>query len=105
MYDALFKDSEDAELDSQTIQTLELTSKGMLILLERQAKDQLPGGKYASVDLQYPGYRNVPTTNTVSERDFGILDYLLRQKAAAKLMYQECLTLWMNNRLPPVCHR
>jgi hypothetical protein len=39
----------------------------------------------------------VPTTNTISERDFAVLDLLVRNKPAAHTSTYESLIMWMNN--------
>ena len=46
IYDALFKTTGDAKFDSLTQQALEMLMHGLLLILEKQAQDQLPGGKY-----------------------------------------------------------
>ena len=60
-----------------TQQSLEVIFHAMLIILERQCVDQLPGGKYwqprESIAM---AATNVPTTNKASESDFAILDLL-----------------------------
>lgn len=49
----------------------------LLLILERQAEDQLPGGKHHCpiVGLQKSA-ANVPTTSIIGEWDFGSLDML-----------------------------
>jgi E1A/CREB-binding protein len=71
----------------------------MLIILERQCKVQLPGGKYwdhepASIDK----LSTIPTTNTVSERDFAQLDVLMRTKPSAFTTTFESIIMWTNNK-------
>ena len=46
LHEKLFAATDDAELDSLTQMAVTLMSAEMLILLERQAESQLPGGKY-----------------------------------------------------------
>ena len=46
LFDKIFADSGDVELESLTQQALEILMNGLLILLERQAQDRLPGEKY-----------------------------------------------------------
>jgi hypothetical protein len=69
LYLALFQ-SEDDQLDCLTQECLEMLSHSLLLVLERQAQDQLPGGKYfqPSEELKKQA-SSVPTTNTISERD------------------------------------
>ena len=78
---------------------LELLVHSILLILDRQAKDQLPSGKYAdpSPELMEQA-KCVPKTNTVSERDFGSLDLLLRMKPAASTICFESIILWSNNK-------
>jgi E1A/CREB-binding protein len=55
----------------------------------------LPGGKY----FQNTKSNSVVTaTNIASERDFAILDRLMRCKPSASTTCLEALTLWMNNK-------
>jgi hypothetical protein len=42
--------------------------------------------------------KSVPKTNTVSERDFGSLDLLIRMKPAATTLCYESVILWTNNK-------
>ena len=79
IYDSIFKDHPDPESEAMFVQALELISCAVLLILERQCKDQLPGGKYwqpsPSTDDRF---QNVPPTNLVGERDFPQLDLLIR---------------------------
>lgn len=70
------------ELDSLTQLALE-----MLILVERQAASQLPGGEYwePSSDLKVSA-SNVLKTNVVSEHDMAVLDNLLHEKSGQSLL-------------------
>uniref|UniRef100_A0A2C9KLX8 Uncharacterized protein n=1 Tax=Biomphalaria glabrata TaxID=6526 RepID=A0A2C9KLX8_BIOGL len=99
IYNILFEPSDDDQLDSLTIMALELISTEMLIILERQAKDQLPGGHHWEPTNQVlKAGANCPTTNAISERDFALLDYLLRIKPSANLSTMETIILWINNK-------
>ena len=84
VYDSLFA-GQEVQVEVLTQEVLELIFHSWIILLERQAKDQLPGGKYSnpSPDLQTQ-VKNVPATNMASERDFGLFDLLLRSKPSAR---------------------
>ena len=100
LYGHLFDESGDEELDCLTQESLEILCHALLLILERQATDQLPGGKYWSEpgqpvsDKLQTQTSNVPTTNTVSERDFSVLDLLMRTKPNATVLAQEALTMW-----------
>lgn len=96
IYDALFALS---PLDSLTQTFLEALMHGLLLILERQVQDQLPGGKYFKPSQsQLTAAANVPTSNVVSERDFGCLDLLMRMKLSAKTFSLEALIMWANNK-------
>ena len=99
MYDELFQESDDADFCTYTQVALEMILTGIVLILERQAKDQLEGGKYfAPSNSLLHSSKNVPTTNTVSERDFAILDVLVRLKPAASCHSLETYILWCNNK-------
>ena len=70
----------------------------MLLILERQAKDQHPGGRYyePSVTDQMRA-SSVPTTNTCSERDFAQLILLMRLKPSAPTIAYEAIIMWSSN--------
>jgi hypothetical protein len=75
-----------------------MMSASILLVLERQAQDQLPGGKYHQPsEAMKKQAASVPTTNTISERDFAILDILIRTKPAANVSTLESLIMWGNN--------
>ena len=99
VYDALFSPSGDAQLDSLTQMAIELISAEMLILLERQAATQLPGGKYwQPEETLKQAATHVPAHNMASERDMAILDNLLRIKPAATPNTIETSLMWFRNR-------
>ena len=77
LYDKLFESTTDS-FDILTQQCLEVLFHAILIILERQCVDQLPGGKYWNPnDNNRSMAQNVPSTNKVSEGDFGIIDLLM----------------------------
>ena len=101
LYDSLFQVSEDPTLDTYTQMCLELCLNGMLLIIERQAKDQLSGGKYSNVaddSTLHEECKNVPTTKTCSERDFAVLGILMRMKPAATNLVYEAVIMWSNNQ-------
>ena len=98
IYDALFEATEDTDFDSLTQQALEMLMHGRILILERQAQDQLPGGKYSNPsESEKIISSNVPSTNMASERDFAILDLLIRSKPHATTLAYEALIMWQNN--------
>ncbi|XP_072051465.1 uncharacterized protein [Amphiura filiformis] len=95
VYEALFAEHDPAQ-ETMCIQALELICTAMLLILERQCRDQLPGGIYWETDTT--AWSNVPATNMVGERDFAVLDLLIRQKPAARTTSLEALIMWSNNK-------
>jgi E1A/CREB-binding protein len=99
IYESLVAPAEDALLDTYTQMALEICFSAMLIILERQCKDQLPGGKYWDLEpATIDKLLTVPTTNTVSERDFAQLDVLMRTKPSASTTTFESIIMWTNNK-------
>lgn len=75
--------------------------KGFSTTTQRLLLDHLPGGKHHTqsediLDLQ--DVASVPTTNTSPERDFAILDRLLREKPNAKLIAIESMMMYRQNK-------
>ena len=91
----LFQDCADPVVDTNTQTALELATGGMLLILQRQEKDQLTGGKFydCPVAAKMRG-AIVPTTNTSSERDFDQLEMLMRLEPSAST---ECLESLYNH--------
>ncbi|CAH1242603.1 Hypp6877 [Branchiostoma lanceolatum] len=105
LFQSLFAPSEDDELDVLTQQALEVVCASMLILLERQAEEQLPGGKFwQPTEAEKQKSHHVPTTNVVSERDFAVLDNLLRAKPYASSTACEAYIMWLNNQTSTWLH-
>lgn len=99
IYDSLFENTNDAIFETYTQMALELAIGGMLLILERQAKDQLPGGIfYEPCETDQLRASAVPTTNTCSERDFAQLDVLMRLKPSASTTAYESIIMWTNNK-------
>ena len=98
IFDSLFQE-QSVQLETLTQEALQIIFNSWIILFERQAQDQLPGGKYASPSSEQLAQAvNVPATNMASERDFGVLDLLLHLKPAARLISHEALVMWTNNK-------
>ncbi|XP_052280527.1 uncharacterized protein LOC127878134 [Dreissena polymorpha] len=99
IYRSLFSATGDPVNETYTQMALELICGGMMLILERQAKDQLPGGKFILPgEQEATRSQNVPTTNTCSERDFGQLDALMRLKPSASTTAYESCIMWSNNK-------
>lgn len=100
MNDSLFIPVSE-EFDQLTQHALEMLMNALLIILERQAMDQLHGGIYMYYEPnleQQSTAADVPTKNVVSERDFAILDMLVQQKLLANIASYEAIILLMNNK-------
>ena len=90
---------EDDEFQILTQQILELLCSVILIVLEKQCQDQLPGGKYTKLSESLKTQAlSVPASNIRSERDYAIFDVLLRSKPFARVASMEALIMWANNK-------
>ena len=101
IYDELFQDTMDEELDNLTKICLQLLSCACTILLSRQLYDQLPDGRYyqPSGDIMQET-AGAPKHNIISEWDFAQLDRQLLQKPAASTIALSSLICFMNNGTP-----
>lgn len=90
------KDSEDCVQAESIAQTLFTSLKG---LLERQLKDQLPGGKYANAsDNVKKEFLSTLKHNKLPEFLFGQLDYIVRCRPNASILANEALILYSFNK-------
>ena len=97
--DHLFSESGDADLDALTQLALECMSSEMLILLERQAEDQLPGGSLSTPSQAIVNSSsNVPADNRISEHTMACLDNILKIKPAAVVETIETIVMWQSNK-------
>lgn len=68
-------------------------------LLSRLVQDHLPGGAHYNPSAQLTNEtKSVSKTNAVSERDFGKLDRLLREKPNASTLSLEAIVLFSSNK-------
>ena len=67
---------------------------------QRLLLDHLPGGMYNSVTdtVVVNETASVPTTNVAPERDFAILDRMIREKPNANLVAIESMILYSHNK-------
>ena len=81
VFDTLFAETNDPELDLLTQECLELICCCCVTMINRQLKDQLPGGKYhqPSTDVMKETEK-CHTTNILSERDFAQIGKSNRNK-------------------------
>ena len=103
-----FSPSEDAiwhclitpsESDSTTQEILQIIFHAFSVLLARLLSDHLPGGIHDNPCTQLQREtKSVPKTNVISERDFGQLDRLLREKPNASTLSLEAMVLFSNNK-------
>ncbi|XP_065656137.1 uncharacterized protein LOC136081830 [Hydra vulgaris] len=99
VYTKLFECTQNDEFDSLTVQSLEIIFHSILVILERQCADQLPGGKYWNPSNSVSeAASNVPVTNKASESDFAILDLMVRTKPNANVQTIQALTMWSQNQ-------
>ena len=95
--------------DEPTKQCLEIMFGCFSIITKRMLHDHLEGGKYDNPSPQLvEETKNVMKTNTLSERNFGMLDRLMREKPNANLITFEAIIMcqtnktssWRNNLTP-----
>ena len=100
MNESVIATSENSVLDTYTKMTLEIIFGGILLVLEMQAKDQLPKRKYWNLDQSsQTKVSKVISTNTEgSERDFAQLDILMRAKPSDSTTAYESIIMWSNNK-------
>ncbi len=99
VFESLFKENEQQNINQLTKLALELYCQQCLIILERQGKDQLPGGKYFIPQENIRAISQcVPTTNVISERDFAMLDWLMKFKPHSSTLHKSTLIQWKNNK-------
>ena len=76
------------------------------MIVERQAFDHPPGSiHYRPSEIQKTTASNVPAHNKTSERDFAILDMLIRMKSSANIETIEAITMWYRNMTEKLLHQ
>ena len=88
------------ETDVMTQELLQLLFASFSITTMRLLIDHLPGGKHHSVtdESVIEETRSVPTTNIAPERDFAVLDRLVREKPNASVVALESMILYSHNK-------
>lgn len=87
------------EHDTVTQEVLEILCHAFSALLSRLVQDHLPGGTHYNPSAKLTSEtKSVPKTNVVSERDFGKLDHLLREKPNASTLSLEAMILFSSNK-------
>lgn len=86
--------------DAMTQELLQLLFSAFSVTTQRLLLDHLPGGKYHNVTDKeiIEETASVPTTNVSPERDFAVLDRLLREKPNATLVALEAMILFSHNK-------
>ena len=87
------------EIDSMTKQCLEIIFGGFVVVSKRMLADHLKGGKLElnSERLSHEA-SNVLATNADSERDFGMLDRLMKLKPKALDIVYEGIIMFNRNK-------
>ena len=99
IYEELMKENE--ELDDLTEECLRVLCCSCAILLKRQLKDQLPGGKYYKPsDEIMEETAGTPKENIISERDFAQLDRLLEKCPTTSTIAASGIVCFINNKIP-----
>ncbi|XP_065893139.1 uncharacterized protein [Dysidea avara] len=87
------------EFDYVTQEVLEVLCHSFSALLSRLVEDHLPGGTHYAPSAQLTVETvSVSKSNVVSERDFGKLDRLLREKPNATTLSLEAMVLFSSNK-------
>jgi E1A/CREB-binding protein len=86
-------------IDTMTLEALQILFSAFSITTQRLLVDHLPGGIYSSFDNDlYEEVASVPTTNMSPERDFAMLDRLMREKPNATAIALESIILYSHNK-------
>ena len=86
--------------DVMTQELLHLFFAAFSAITQRLLLDHLPGGKYHVVadTVMVQETASVPTTNVAPERDFAIMDRLMREKPNASHVALESMILYSHNK-------
>ena len=88
----------EQESSVSTQELLQLLFSAFAITTQRLLIDHLPGGKYDVDTTLSQETASVPPTNVAPERDFAVLDRILREKPNASLVALESLILYSHNK-------
>ena len=96
VYESLMK---ECEHDCMTRQVLELLLASFYSKTRKLLEDQLSGGENADMsDERIHETASVPTTNVGCERDFGMFDYLMRERPNASTCAMEGVIMFRRNK-------
>ena len=89
-----------SENDEATKQCLELIFGSLSIITKRMLQDHLEGGKYTKpTEEMVKETASVGKTNTLSERNFGMVDHLMREKPYSNLITLEAIIMARTNKM------
>ena len=88
------------ETDVMAQELLQLLFAAFSLTTQRLLVDHLPGRKYYAITdtAMAQEIASVPKTNVAPERDFAILDRLMREKPHASVVALESMILYSHNR-------
>eukprot|EP00117_Sycon_ciliatum_P036187 scpid41604/ scgid27282/ len=88
-----------ANNDAETMSILQCLFSALLVLVLRLVADHLPGGHFHKPSEEVrEQVAKVSKTNTVSERDFAMLDRLMREKPNSSTAALEGMILYSHNK-------
>ena len=88
-------------LDESTKQCLEIIFGSLCIITRRMLDGYLEDGKYSNPSQQLMKETvSVSTTNSIAERNFGMLDRFIREKPNAKMITYESVIMSRTNKTP-----
>jgi E1A/CREB-binding protein len=98
VWKALIEPSESTDVMTQEL--LQLLFGAFSKTTQRLLLDHLPGGMYNSItdSSLIEETVSVPTTNVAPERDFAVLDRMMREKPNAHLIAIEAMILYSHNK-------
>ena len=87
------------EADEETLNFISLVAEDFLTVIERQAADYLPGGKYADMEPEMIVLgENAPADNIMAETILGLHDHLRRRAPNASDSYMAAKTCFPTNK-------
>lgn len=92
---------ESDENNTMTLEALQIVFSSFCITTQRLLIDHLPGGIHSSELIEpdvHEEVKSVPTTNVAPEREFAMLDRLMREKPNAKIIALESIILYSHNQ-------
>jgi len=92
-------ESQGEELDNLTLMCIKMLCISMAVLIKRQLKDQLPGGKFHKPSpAVLEETSKCPATNLITERDFAHLDRQLKEKPNISTIAVTGTVMFLNNK-------